>query len=169
MSGLWEQIKYIFRIENKGRIKICNEVIEIMMNYIQDSDEKLEAGGILLGRFLINSKDIIIDKVTVPMEVDIRERNFYKRDEKKHQKVIDREWRNSKGKCNYLGEWHTHAEKYPTPSNIDLIEWKKKLQNDIFSSRYLYFIIVGNKEIRGWEADRRTFKIKRIYNYDKKN
>ena len=165
MSDLWQQVKFIFQIENKGRVKISPEVIEKTFKYVQDSDEKLEGGGVLLGRFLVNSKNIIVDKVTEPMAGDIRKRNFFKRGEETHQKIINEEWEISNGRCNYLGEWHTHAEKYPTPSNIDLIEWKKKLHNDVFSSRYLYFIILGINELRVWEGDRRTLKIKRINNY----
>lgn len=166
MSSLWKKIRYVFLIENKGRIKISFQVIGIITNYIQDNDVKLEAGGVLLGRFLVNSKNIVVDKITEPMPSDIRKRNFFKRGEEKHQNIIDQEWQNSNGRCNYLGEWHSHAEKYPTPSCIDLKEWKKKLRNDVFSSRYLYFIILGINELRIWEGDRRTLKIKRIYNYD---
>lgn len=166
MSSLWKKMRYVFLIENKGRIKISFQVIGIMKNYVQDNDVKLEAGGVLLGRFLVNSKNIVVDKISEPMPGDIRERIFFKRGEEKHQNIIDQEWQNSNSRCNYLGEWHSHAEKYPTPSFIDLKEWKKKLQNDVFSSRYLYFIILGINELRIWEGDRRTLKIKRIYNYD---
>lgn len=166
MSLLWDQTKFVFKIENNGRIKISDQVIGIMNNYIQDNESTLEGGGVLLGRFIVDSKSIVVDKITEPMEGDIRKRTFFKRSEKNHQSYIDKEWEDSNGKCNYLGEWHTHPELFPTPSTIDLKGWKKKLQNDVFSSRYLYFVIVGIKEIRIWEGDRRTLRIKRVYSYD---
>lgn len=152
----------IFKMSNKGRIKISLDARTRMESYLQIGKHFTEAGGVLLGRFLIDSKDIVIDKITVPMLNDVRNRYGFLRKENMHQNIIDKEWEKSKGTCNYLGEWHTHPENYPTPSSIDINDWKRKLKADTFSSRYLYFIIAGIKEIRVWEGDRRTIKIKQL-------
>lgn len=155
-------LKFIFLLENEGKIKLGKKMISKVKPFVQDTKDKLEAGGVLLGRFLKDSKNIIIDDITVPMVGDIRKRNYFKRSAQKHQQIIDKVWKESDSTCNYLGEWHTHAENYPTPSSVDYREWKRKLKEDKFSSRYLYFIIIGIKSIRVWEGDRRTLKIKRI-------
>ena len=152
----------IFKMSNKGLIKLPVEVIEQLKEFIQDEGNKLEAGGIIAGRFIVNSKDIIIDKITKPTVKDTRERFSFIRNQEEHQKIIAQYWKNSKGTCNYLGEWHTHPESYPEPSSIDTADWKRHLKKDQFSSRYLYFIIVGIKEINIWEGDRRTLKIKKL-------
>ena len=28
----------------------------------------------------------------------------------------------------YIGTWHTHPTQFPTPSDVDLADWKNKLQ-----------------------------------------
>ncbi|WP_452222146.1 Mov34/MPN/PAD-1 family protein [Lacinutrix salivirga] len=152
----------VLKKSNKGLLKLSSNAISAMNAYIQDENYKDEAGGVLLGRFILNSKDIIIDKVTVPLEADIRGRYRYIRDANQHQKLITKAWNNSDGTCNYLGEWHTHPEDYPTPSGQDIKNWKEILENRIFSSQYLYFVIVGIEETRVWEGYKRKLSIKRI-------
>jgi len=152
----------IFQRRSDGKIKINTSVVERMQEFIQNRKYKLEAGGVLLGRYLKDSENIIVDRITVPMVGDKQERNYFKRQEKRHQMVIEKAWDKSGGTCNYLGEWHTHAEWYPVPSQLDKKEWKRKLKEDIFDSDTLYFIIVGIKKIRVWEGNKTTMKIKRI-------
>jgi integrative and conjugative element protein (TIGR02256 family) len=152
----------IFTMTNLGRIKIDPQVWERMKPHIQLLPEAKEAGGVLLGRFIKDSKDIVIDKITIPMIGDKRTRFSFIRGEAMHQRIVDREWSRSKGTCNYLGEWHTHPENYPSPSNTDIADWKRKLKEGHYSSRYLYFIIVGIKELYIWEGDRRTLKLKKL-------
>jgi len=147
---------------NKGKLKIDINPLSVMQLYIQDLKDKKEAGGVLLGRFIIDSKDIVVDRVTMPMVGDIRSRFKFIRSEKRHQKVITNAWIKSEGTCNYLGEWHTHPEDYPTPSGQDIKNWQEILSTRTFSSQYLYFVIVGIEETRIWEGNKRKLKIKRI-------
>jgi integrative and conjugative element protein (TIGR02256 family) len=153
---------HVFKMSNKGLIKIDESVFDRICPFIQSEPNSTEAGGVLLGRFIKDSKDIVIDKVTIPMVGDKRTRFSFKRSEVMHQRIVDREWNKSKGTCNYLGEWHTHPENYPYPSSVDREDWKRKLKQGNYSSRYLYFIIVGIKEISLWEGDRRTFEFKKL-------
>lgn len=151
-----------FMLSNKGHIKLSDSVIEQIRSYEQHKKGDLEAGGVLLGRFVVDSKDIIIDMASEPMRGDKRTRYSFHRGAKKHQLVIDEEWKRTNGKSHYLGEWHTHPEQHPDPSGKDIDNWKNHLTRDVFSSRYLYFIIVGTREIGVWEGDRRTQKIKKL-------
>ncbi len=152
----------IYTMSNKGLFKVSIEAYDRMREYIQDNDVKAEAGGVMLGRFIIDSKNIVVDRVTVPLLGDKRDRYKFFRSAKPHQRVIDNAWEKTNGRVNYLGEWHTHPENYPSPSRIDYEAWEKKLKHDVFSSRYLYFIIMGIKEMRVWEGDRRTLKFKQL-------
>ena len=156
------QSEMIILRSNKGEFKVNETPLSRMNSFRQDETHKTEAGGVLLGRFIINSKNIIIDKVTVPMFGDKRSRYSFIRGEKMHQRVITNAWRKSAGTCNYLGEWHTHPEEYPTPSNQDIKNWKQILATRIFSSQYLYFVIIGTKEIGIWEGSKRKLKIKKL-------
>jgi integrative and conjugative element protein (TIGR02256 family) len=122
-----------------------------MHRYIQDAHEKAEAGGILLGRHILGTNDIIVDSVTEPMAGDWRSRSKFLRAREHHQEAIDRAWRESNGTCTYLGEWHTHPEMYPKPSSPDRLDWLRRLLVDQFTEP-IFFVIVGTVEIRVWEG-----------------
>lgn len=124
-----------------------------------------EAGGILMGRFIKEATDIIIDQVTSPMKGDVRSRYTFKRLSPLHQAFLNKQWRITNGTCNYLGEWHTHPEEDAEPSRIDIKDWKRKLKNDNFSNRFLYFIIAGTDCINVWEGDRKNLEIIKLKKY----
>lgn len=152
----------IFEITNGGKIKLAGSVIEILQQHKQVNKDSFESGGVLLGRFIKVSKNIVVDKITPPMKGDKQTRFSFKRLSPLHQEIITEEWKKSNGTCNYLGEWHTHPEDYPTPSGVDIKDWKRKLKKDVFSGRYLYFVIAGIKSIEIWEGDRRTLEIVKL-------
>jgi integrative and conjugative element protein (TIGR02256 family) len=155
-------VDMVFSISNDRKLKIDGKPIENMLSYAQDTIEKDEAGGVILGRFIKDSNNIVIDVNTEPMKGDIRTRTRFKRGKKRHQEIIDKIWEESEGTCNYIGEWHTHPEENPSPSSTDIKSWTKILRNDYFSSKYLYFIIVGTKSIGIWEGNSENLKIKKL-------
>lgn len=110
-----EKSELTFQLSNGGVIKIIEAVVKDITAYKQKDKKDTEAGGILMGRFIKNSKNIVIDKITEPMRGDLRTRYTFKRVSPAHQKILDQEWTKSKGTCNYLGEWHTHPEEKPEP------------------------------------------------------
>ena len=142
-----------------GLFKIGGDAIQEMRSYVQDYCRKPEAGGVLLGRFVAGTTDVVVDQVTVPMPDDKRLRRRFYREPRNHQAVIDLRWNESRHRCNYLGGWHTHAEPVPSPSRTDTRDWRRALQRNHFDSETLYFIIVGVHEIRAWEGDRHTGEI----------
>lgn len=137
-----------------GRFQISTSAVTVIHTYIQGVPEAPEAGGVLLGRHIVKSRDIIVDRVTVPMLDDRRSRLRFFRARRQHQEEIDRVWRESDGTCTYLGEWHTHPEPSPEPSFVDRLEWQRKLLFDRFTEP-LFFVIVGITEVRAWEGVRR--------------
>ena len=148
-----------FVLPSGARFEIGSEALCIMLTYVQDTRVKREAGGVMMGRFLAGSKDIVVDEVTTPLPGDRRTRIFYYRAQKRHQAAIDRRWGESAGTCNYLGEWHTHPEPDPNPSCLDLRTWKRKLRKDQVDHSALVFVIVGQTCVRAWLGDRRTLQI----------
>jgi len=155
---MWIIEDIIYELPNGGRLKLSSEALEQMSKYIQDERKKTEGGGVILGRFIIETNDIVIDFVTEPMPGDKRSRTRFKRGVKNHQAIIDKYWYISNGTINYLGEWHTHPEPIPNPSFIDVKSWKKMLSYDKFDSQCLYYIIIGTNEIGVWEGDRKALK-----------
>jgi integrative and conjugative element protein (TIGR02256 family) len=135
------------------RFQIGPDALAMMRRYIQDDDGKPEAGGVLLGRHLLGTGDIIVDRVTTPLPGDRRGRFRFHRARRRHQEMIDRAWGESDGTCTYLGEWHTHPQDRPEPSCIDRLNWWRKLQVDRFTEP-IFFVIVGTIETRVWEGRR---------------
>jgi integrative and conjugative element protein (TIGR02256 family) len=155
--------KMIWNRRKKGKIKINNDVLKTMNICREKSiDTQKEYCGVLLGREILNSSDIIIDKITQPSKNDVQRKFYFFRDSKYHQKIIANEWEKSDGTCNYLGEWHTHLEDIPVPSTIDLKEWKKALKRFKFDGEVLFFIIIGKKKIKIWEGNKNDLSIKEL-------
>ncbi|PGB81752.1 hypothetical protein COM05_18850 [Bacillus toyonensis] len=144
---------------NEFQLKISKSVNNTLNHYRQLKMQDTEAGGVLLGRFLHESNNIVIDQITVPMENDIRTRYFFQKCREDHQDIIDKVWIESGGTCNYLGEWHTHPEPHPTPSSHDRNEWKKVLKYTVCDSNKLFFVIIGTKSIGVWVGYRTNLKI----------
>lgn len=97
-----------------------------------------EKGGIFLGKYRGNY--IEITDITLPQCSDISGRFFFNRCSPKHQKTAYEQWQNSNSEITYVGEWHTHPEQTPTPSNQDLNEWQSKLADSIES---MFLCIIG--------------------------
>lgn len=138
-----------------GRFQVGPAVAAVIGRYVQDEWHQFEAGGVLLGRHIRDSQDIIVDRMTTPMWGDRCGRTHYYRARRRHQDAIDRAWRESGGTCTYLGEWHTHPEAVPVPSLIDHLTWRRKLMVDQFPG-CLFFVIVGLDAVCVWEGHRRS-------------
>lgn len=151
-----------FAHSRAGVVQIGDDALAQMRAYEQHASDALEAGGLLLGRHLHNGHDIVVDLVSEPTDGDERTRFGFYRDAAGHQPVIDRAWETSGGTCAFLGDWHTHAEPSPTPSQIDRDNWARMLREDIVEDQACFFVIVGQAEIAVWEGDRRTGEISKL-------
>lgn len=152
----------IFRKSDRGKLEISIHALSLMLAFVQNARPKREAGGVLLGRYIRESPDIVIDEVTVPMIGDRRRRYSFYRDRQRHQKAIDQAWQETEGTSTYLGEWHTHPEDIPIPSDTDVKNWKCRLKEDIFSGNALYFIIIGIENLRIWEGSKSSLSYELI-------
>lgn len=146
----------IFSHSRSGAFKIGPDALATMRSYEQHAPDALEAGGLLMGRYLRGGYDIVVDEVTVPQPGDERSRFGFYRYAEGHQPLIDAAWESSGGTCCFLGDWHTHAEPNPTPSPVDVDNWRRMLREDVMDDEACFFVIVGLREIRVWEGNRRT-------------
>ena len=109
--------------DNRGEILIEPSVVELVRDYCQHQFSMSESGGILLGYRRGNHLHIVA--ATTPQPDDQRMRfRFFRRDPY-HQTVAISQWDVSGNTMDYIGEWHTHPEPEPTPSSLDMSEWKK--------------------------------------------
>lgn len=151
-----------FKRTNGAILKVSKEALEVMLSFRQNKKSDREAGGILLGRYIRNSFDIIIDEVSAPVSKDKRSRFGFRRTKKSHQKIIDDRWRESGGTCQYLGEWHSHPEPLPNPSTVDIKDWKRRLKKDVVDGDHSFFVIIGTNEIGIWEGFRKLTQINKL-------
>lgn len=126
--------------------------LTIFDRYRQRRPREREAGGILLGRLILTSDDVILDRATTPTSADRRGRHFFHRGRGSAQRKVDDAWRQSRGTENYLGEWHTHPEDDPVPSAVDRANWVKIAREAQREYGSLFFIIVGITHLRAWEV-----------------
>ncbi len=113
-----------------------------------------EAGGVLLGRIVVERPNVVVETVTVPSPDDRRSRFSFFRAERPTQSAINAAWEASGGTQNYLGEWHTHPEDHPTPSRVDRKGWQRLAYEARFEQDALFFLIVGRVSIAAWEVPR---------------
>ena len=136
------------------RLIIADEAVMQMKGFAQNQSWDTEAGGVLLGRHLLDSSDIVIDEVTQPQSTDRRSRFGFFRS-KKHEALAQERWRQSVKTAAYLGLWHTHPEEDPMPSAIDQADWRQAVACDTYDGERLFFPIVGTRCIRVWSLCRR--------------
>lgn len=158
MAGEPAADRLTFARPSGGRFQIGPEALAVIRRHLQHESHQPEAGGVLLGRHIAGTSDIIVDRATAPMPGDRQSRHRFIRARRRHQQLIDRAWRESGGTCTYLGEWHSHPERVPVPSAVDRLDWRRKLLVDRFS-RYLFFIIAGTEEVLAWEGHRRRTRL----------
>ena len=104
---------------NSHTIVFTEEVLRIFEKFTQTKSKDLEAGGILLGQAKEKEKRIFVTKASIPSEFDKATRTSFYRNPKIAQVIINYEFLNSGKRNVYLGEWHTHPEKSPKPSQLD--------------------------------------------------
>ena len=115
------------------------KVLNLFESYTQDSTDKAEAGGIIIG--YRRGPHFEINHATEPTKHDQRSRFGFKRSAETHQSVATESWKSSSGQLTYLGEWHTHPELTPSPSLIDLSEWNKLAKNHQNKKTFLVVIV----------------------------
>ncbi len=144
----------IFARRDGGRIKLSAPAVTKLRDFEQHEEHQAEAGGVLVGRWIRETEDVVVDDVSTPGPKDRRSRRGFFRDRSHHQEVLDEAWRMSGGAFTWLGEWHTHPEPRPRPSVVDLVGWGARLHRDRAPGPALFFVIVGTEEIAVWEWPR---------------
>jgi integrative and conjugative element protein (TIGR02256 family) len=135
-ESLYEGIELSF--DPPSYIIFSKEVISLMTKRLQRCAKSPEVGGLLLG--YIRETHFDVRCITIPYPKDICRRTAFYRNDEKHIIFLEETLKKSNGRIVYLGEWHTHPEKNPIPSSIDIQEW-----NHIKSTRNypLVFLILG--------------------------
>lgn len=132
--------------EYKGiKLILTDTVLNIFDSFTQNTINKNESGGILLGQ--IDEKTVYMVRATTPNKFDKASRYNFVRDKTAAQILADFEYMNSSKQTIYFGEWHTHPEDYPSPSgqDIKMIKGQYKLGKNF--PPFIFLIIQGIKGI----------------------
>ena len=119
-----------------------------------------------MGRLIEGSTDAVIDEISRPQPRDRWGRLFFWRNKKQAQALVNRAWTNSEHSRIYLGEWHTHPEDDPTPSQQDITNWHSISTKAVYEQDFLFFIIVGVRKTRAWEIDKSIRAIVELHPLD---
>jgi integrative and conjugative element protein (TIGR02256 family) len=149
----------IFERPKRGLVKLDDSVVAQFVCFVQRGTWDREACGVLMGRYLFAEPHVIVDAVTVPCAADHRRPCGVFRSRRHHQQCVDAEWQRSGGTCVYLGEWHSHPEPTPNPSEVDLDDWNRRMSEDTIGGESFFFIIVGQQCLRLWEGNPATISI----------
>lgn len=147
-------MKLVYRVTPRKRLIVVEHALKQMQAFAQHRCWDSEAGGVLLGRHLLDSHDVVVDEVSTPQNGDRRSRFGFFRSSK-HEQVARQRWMQEKSTLAYLGLWHTHPERDPTPSGVDHCDWKQAIADDTYEGDRLFFPIVGTHCIRVWTLSRR--------------
>lgn len=152
----------IFQRANGSLFRLEDTVRATIDPFRQRDAQSCEAGGILLGRVIVEPQDVIVDAVTVPGGADRRSRFQFFRARAPAQSAINRAWSASEGTQIYLGEWHTHPEDDPQPSPVDLRDWDRLARTARFEQPFLFFVIAGRIATNVWEVPRGGGRTERL-------
>lgn len=134
-----------FILEDKLKLVIEDEVLSGIYKF-NPINYKHENGGVLLGKFNKKENTYIITNISTTNSEDEKGKYFFIRNKKQAQAVINKYWEKSNGKINYLGEWHTHDEQYPTPSFVDKQLVKQMLNNKNIEIGNVFMMILGKNK-----------------------
>ncbi len=157
-------MKLVYRVTQHQRLIIVEHALQQMQAFAQHRCWDREAGGVLLGRHLLDSWDVVVDEVTTPQNSDRRSRYSFFRSSR-HEFAARKRWNEEERTLAYLGLWHTHPEPDPTPSGVDRRDWMQAVSGDTFEGNRLFFPIIGTHSIHIWTLSRRgTFRKLKLEN-----
>lgn len=137
-SILSPQLQYLDERGNTHQIFFSKKAVDEFESIQKNAMTSDENGGIILG--IIGGEYLYVESVTSACVKDERTRYAFLRQDEKHLDVWNSINNDTNGRIGYLGEWHSHPEKNPSPSKIDKEEWKK-IKNEL--GEPLLFIIIG--------------------------
>ncbi|WP_022668996.1 Mov34/MPN/PAD-1 family protein [Desulfospira joergensenii] len=128
-----------FELSGKAQELIINEnVISHFYRHRQIKFWHKEAGGQLFAK--IEKKRVIVDLATGPHRKDLRSVFGFIPNKKRLISEINQLF--NKG-FHYVGDWHTHPQDIPKPSQLDINSMRSCFQESTHELEYFIMIIVG--------------------------
>lgn len=138
----------ILRSRLIGRVEISPSAMSTLTCYRQ-RPRAAERGGVLAG-YRIGARSWVVTHASPPSPRSLAGLFWVKRDRRDAQCFIDRVFAETNGTVNYLGEWHTHPEPYPSTSREDRTMLVELLRNSRLEIDFLLGAIVGTAGAQYW-------------------
>ena len=122
-------------------LSISRLALQHVSRHRQSTPWATEAGGQLFGT--LNAAQVCVIEASGPYAGDERSRYRYRSNPGAAQRAI--EDRHKRGLL-YLGEWHTHAEDYPSASGLDDDAMRRLIASSQLNSNSLLMMIVGRAQ-----------------------
>lgn len=142
---------YVWNVASGKSGSISPQLVEKLRSWKQTRPWNKEAGGIILGFIDKDTNGLLAEEITFPGVGDKRSRNSFFRGPR-HQKEAEMWNKSTSGHGTQLGLWHTHPERYPTPSAPDFFDCKNVLSFGSLTAEGLLYVIVGTVLINVWYA-----------------
>lgn len=127
---------------NLGVVVFTSTSLRSMFAYRQNSFLKREAGGQLFGTFEQNI--IRITEATQPRKQDKRTRFGFLPHRPSEQKEISKRY--SESGSHFMGDWHTHPQKIPQPSQTDRDSVIRMLELSNHDVQGILLVVIGTQD-----------------------
>ena len=154
------------QLPNGNVVDILTTVLDEISRWLQTDITKPESGGYIVGYQHKDTRNIVLEDVSVPHELDIKSRIRFDIKDPYHDLFLRISQRK---KSYYMGVWHTHPQDIPVPSSIDWEDWKQTLEVDKTGCEYIFFIIAGISGTRVWVGNKTENSITEIEECVKKD
>lgn len=124
--------------DGMGRLQLEDEVVSHLIKYRQKRFFSREAGGQLFARFEEGIVQVV--KATGPRKSDRRSCFGYLPDRKAEQREIREQYFLG---LHFVGDWHTHRESLPTPSQTDIESMRNLVKESSHDLLGFFLIVVG--------------------------
>jgi integrative and conjugative element protein (TIGR02256 family) len=132
-----EELTYCIRGPRR-RLVFTSDVLRHFDRNRQRRCFSSEAGGQLFACF--TAEAIVVEVATGPYREDKRSRFLFTPDRRREQQDIDDHFAQ---RLHFLGNWHTHPQKIPSPSGTDLKNTRQRFVESEHALKAFLMVIVG--------------------------
>ncbi|TAH22235.1 MAG: hypothetical protein EAZ08_01915 [Cytophagales bacterium] len=140
--------------------EVIDEITQLSLKYYPN-----EFGGILIGYFMSNGKNVIITQIITPSKYNIGKLHFERFGDNINELLIELH-KNTNGEFVYVGEWHTHPNSSPHYSSTDFNAMKNIAEDKNIHTNNPILLINGfNKNNHNLQFY--VYKNTKLYPYEK--
>ena len=121
-----------------SNVSLSGRALDVMSGYRQMKKRSKEAGGQLFAEF--RDGGVVIVEATTPKWLDYRGRDAFRPNRWIQQREIRQRYRRG---WHFIGDWHTHPEPVPKPSQVDIESMQECFRNSRHDLTGFLLIILG--------------------------